>query len=122
MLRAVEIIACNRASDVRKMDADLMCASGFQPEANQGMVSACLDYAVVRHGMLPVFPHGAARAHTQTCNRRVNRSRFLLGDAVGDGKVFADEAAGMQLGGHQALRMRVARHAHQAAGALVQPV
>ena len=120
--RAVEVVARDRAADVRQVHADLVRAPGLQPQPKERPVPGDALHAVVRDGMLAILPHGAPGARAQPRDGRVDGSLRRFGDAFGDRQVFAEEAAGVQLAGQQALGVRMPRDAQQAAGALVQPV
>ena len=121
-LCAVEVIAGNRAADMRKMHADLMRAPGFKAQAQQRAATAYLLDAVMRHGALSVIAHGAACACAKAHNRRVDYAFLLAGNALGHGEIFANKAAGVQLLCQQSLRVRMPRDAQKAAGPLVEPV
>ena len=120
--RAVEVVARDRAADVRKVHADLVRAPGLQPQPKERPVPGDALHAVVRDGALAVCPNGAPCARAQPRDGRVDRALGRFGDALGHSQVFSNEPAGVQLAGQQALGVRVPRDAQKAAGALVQPV
>ena len=91
------------------MHADLVRPPGFKAKAQQRMPIARPLEAVMRHGALPVCADGAARPLAKARDGRVDDAALLRRNAVGHGEVFADEAAGMQLRGQQALRVCMAR-------------
>ena len=80
--RAVQVIAGNRTSDMRQMDADLMRASGFKPQPKQGAIAPRALDAVMRDGALPVLSDNPACAGTGTGDRRVDDALRLLRDSL----------------------------------------
>ena len=119
---AIEVIAADRAADMRQMHANLMGAPGLQPQADERAASGGLLDAVMRHGAPTVGANRAFCARAEAGNRRVDHALALRGNALGHGEVFADEAVRVKLAGQQALGVGMAGDAQQAARALVQPI
>ena len=119
---AIFFVVKKRMPDVFEMNADLMGAPGFQPQADERAVSGGLLDAVMRHGALAAGADRALCARAEAGNRRVDDAFGLRGNAFGHGEIFADEAVRVQLAGQQALGVGMAGDAEQAARALIQPV
>ena len=119
---AIEVIAADRAADMRQMHANLVGASGLQPQADERAASGGLLDAVMRHGAPTVGANRAFCARAEAGNRRVDHALAPRGNALGHGEVFADEAVRVKLAGQQALGVGMAGDAQQAARALVQPI
>ena len=119
---AIEVIAADRAADMRQMHANLMGAPGLQPQADERAASGGLLDAVMRHGAPTVGANRAFCARAEAGNRRVDHALAPRGNALGHGEVFADEAVRVKLAGQQALGVGMAGDAQQAARALVQPI
>lgn len=53
--RSVDIVTENRMSDTLHMHTNLMCASGLQLALNVGKTVKCLQYPVMRDGILSIW-------------------------------------------------------------------
>ena len=104
------------------MHADLMRAPCFEAEPDERFSTACALERIMRDGGASIRANGSLCARADPGDRRVDRAGGGGQNAVGDGEVFAYEAACMQLGGQEPLGMRVARDAQQTACPLVQAI
>ena len=71
---AIEVIAADRAADMRQMHANLVGAPGLQPQADERAASGGLLDAVMRHGAPTVGANRAFCARAEAGNRRVDHA------------------------------------------------
>ena len=118
----VQKVTRQRMPDVLHMHADLVRASGFQPDGSERKAVFDGKARVMCHGPVTVFRINNAfdGAAVRACNRRVNHAAFRQ-RAGANGTVFAVDFTAAHLLREDAGGQLVPCKQHQAGGVAVEP-
>ena len=120
---AVNRVAQQRVAQIRQMHADLVSATRFEHETEQGVALQFLDGLVVGACRAPAGVHGHLLAVARVPrDGGVDGSGFRSDHAHGHGQIFFLELAVLQLFGEPLVRRLGLGDHHQAGGVEVQAV
>jgi len=121
----VELVADDRMSEGRQVDADLMQTSGAWPGADEGVPRQPFQNLVMGSGRLRVHSLGAAGhqgPRVSPPDRQIDQSLVTGDNAVDEGNIAFRDPFPLKLDRQQAMRQMILGRGDDAAGVSIQPM